>query len=164
MRSIALLATCMAALACGARSDPAAQALERARSHLPAFAQFARWARSVGQSQEVLRDKRALSEVMFASIRREPTIFAALVQLSGANGWTLTLPPSAGVDAELPWISVRDVRLGTLRVAPSARCALASPRPKPGDPQAVCAWIARAAPTASGAMLAVTLAFRESRL
>lgn len=161
MRSLPLLATCVAALACAARSDPAADALERARDHLPAFAKFDRWARSVGQSQEVLRDKRGLSEVMFASIRREPAIFAARVQLSGASGWTLTLPPSAVAVGPPPWISVRDVRLGPIRVAPAARCALASPRPKASEPQAVCVWIARAAPTASGATLEVTVAFRE---
>ena len=111
-------------LACGCdpQADRVAKAAALAAPHLPAFAQFDRWARRAGVSEAVMQNRAALGEAMFAPIRGASDVAAAWVQIEREHGFVLSLPGrcAAATERELGFAA----RSSAWRAAHCASAAL----------------------------------------
>jgi hypothetical protein len=160
MRSAAPLFACLLT-ACGVASQPALDTSERARPYVAQFERFERWVTRAADGSSVLRDEAALSEAIFAPMRRADDVLGAWVHLPGRPVIDLALP-SASAEPSLHGASrVRDPATDASLLHARARgelwalvqqpCALPS-----ADP---CVLLAREARTALGP-LRVVAAFR----
>jgi hypothetical protein len=152
--------------ACGTAAQPALDTADRARPYVARFERFERWVTRAADGSAVLRDEAALSEAMFAPLRRADDVLGAWVHLPGRPVLDLALP-SASAEPSLHGASrVRDAAeerpllharaRGELWALVQQPCALPSER----EPSASeCVLLAREARTALGP-LRVVAAFR----
>lgn len=161
MRRLVLLGAWIGSFACDVQPGEVARAEQGARPHLALFAAFDRWARRAGQSEEVLRDKNALGEAMFAPIRNQRSVLAAWVQIEGDRARLLALPSASAAPTPERWIALHDAALGALRVATAEPCPLAITRSRSTDSQGRCVLIARMHAAPPQRAITVTMAFSD---
>jgi hypothetical protein len=168
MRSAAPLFACCLLSACGPSPQPAVDAAERARPYVAQFERFERWVTRASDGSAVLRREAALSEAMFAPLRRAEGVLGAWVHLPGRPMLDLALPSSSAEPSLQGATRVHDVAeevsllraraRGELWVLVQRPCALAaSEQDTPGPDE--CVLLAREARTALGPMRVVA-AFR----
>jgi hypothetical protein len=161
MRRLLLLGAWIASLACDPQPGAVARAEQRARPHLQLFALFDRWARRAGQSEDVLRDKNALGEAMFAKVRNQRSVLAAWAQIEGDRARLLAWPSGTALPTLDSWISLHDPKLGALRVAPAEPCPLAIKRSGSADLRGRCVLISRKYAAPPQRAITVTVAFSD---
>jgi hypothetical protein len=94
MRSTAPLLLCLLT-ACAVAPQPVLDTTERARPYIAQFERFERWVTRAVDGSSVLRDEAALSEAMFAPLRRADDVLGAWVHLPGRPVRDLALPSSS---------------------------------------------------------------------
>jgi len=101
--------------ACGQSSFDAGEATDLAAPHLEHFAGFDRWARRAIVADPAIRDRAALTESVFAPIRREEIVQGAWIAREGETRplafGHLEMPPG------LSYRTVRDTSLGEIGVS-----------------------------------------------
>jgi hypothetical protein len=160
MRSAAPLLACLLT-ACAAAPHPALDATERARPYIAQFERFERWVTRAADGSSVLRDEAAMSEAMFAPLRRADDVLGAWVHLPGRPVLDLALP-SASAEPSLHGASrVRDPSADASFRSARARGELWAVLQRPCALPSVneCVLLAREARTALGP-LRVVAAFR----
>jgi hypothetical protein len=95
MRSLAPLVVCVVLTACSPPPQHAIDAAERARPYVAQFEQFERWVTRAENGSAVLRERAALSEAVFAPLRRADDVLGAWVHLPGRPVLDLALPSAA---------------------------------------------------------------------
>jgi hypothetical protein len=156
-----LLGAWIASLACDSQPDAVARAEQRARPHLPLFGLFDRWARRVGQSEEVVQDKNALAETMFAKVRNQRSVLAVWVQIEGDRARLLAWPSATALPSLGGWISLEDPTLGALRVATAQPCPVVITRSRSTVSAGRCELISRKRAAPPPRATTVTMAFRD---
>lgn len=160
MRLVTLGLT-LACVACDQSAGPVANASAVVIPYLSTFSAFDRWARRACDGQVVEGKRDALSETVFAPLRRLADVQAAWVQMQhGTSSTTLALPSLVPVPLTAHWVTVRNASLGTLHVATAEPC----PGAKPSRPTRVetCVLVSRSDPTPREGALTVTIAFRPA--
>jgi hypothetical protein len=155
------VATCVAGGGCRPDADRLARAAQHAEPHLAAFDGFERWAHRAIVADSAAAEPQALSELVFAPIRRTPSLIGAWVRLEGERPLLLALHTGAQPPASEEWVAVRDRSLGAVQVAAAERCALpAEPRAPPkAEP---CIVIRRDGRDGDQRSVTVTMAFASA--
>ena len=99
-------------VACGRSADTRAPRLrERAQPYLRSFESFDGWARRSFDADLALRDPSALSETLFAPIRRDREVVSAWVERDGPDARALRLRSDAAIDEAWTegWVGLRGV-------------------------------------------------------
>jgi hypothetical protein len=160
MRSAAPLLACLLT-ACAAAPQPVLDTTERARPYIAQFERFERWVTRAADGSSVLRDEAAMSEAMFAPLRRADDVLGAWVHLPGRPVLDLALPSSSDEPSLHGASRVRDPDTGASFRNARARGELWAVVQQPcALPSAnECVLLAREARTALGP-LRVVAAFR----
>jgi hypothetical protein len=141
--------------ACNAGSDGVARAARSAEPHLDAFAEFDGWARRANIGRQVLDDGEAVGETIFAPLRNDRDIFAAWVDRDVGHSEHYALPRDTVLPRLSDWTTLRDDKLGELRVVARKPCPLDLPSWWRGEMEELrCVLLQREA-----AKLTVTVAF-----
>lgn len=132
--------------ASGISTGAAAALLER---HRAAFERFEAWAERSAASDATFDDARALDEVAFSPVRRDPTVVAAIIERSGGGALLLVHPAGAVLPEDARYVRVAGgggIEVGDVEVSlgDEARAATVLRRERAG---------------ARGASLRVTVAF-----
>ena len=161
MRSLAPLLACVVLGACRPPPQQAIDAAERARPYVAQFERFERWVTRAENGSAVLRDRAALSEAVFAPMRRADEVLGAWVHLPGRPMIDLALPSTSPEPSLHGASRVRDLDEAAPMLRAPARGELWAlvQRPCVLPDTAECVLLAREARTALGP-LRVVAAFR----
>ena len=127
----------------------------QAEPFLRDFETFDAWARRNLDADLVLRDERALTETVFAPIRREPHVVAAWVEREGADPRRVALRTETALD--LDWVELRGVPM--LASLEAATTELTDPRSRPRVPTPSLVLSRRVASARGGGEVRVTVAY-----
>ncbi|MEZ4326794.1 MAG: hypothetical protein R3B40_16380 [Polyangiales bacterium] len=144
--------------ACGEPAgDASSSAALRAQAEpfLREFETFDAWARRNLDADLALRDERALTETVFAPIRRERHVVAAWVEREGPDPRHVALRTEVALTFD--WVELRGVPM--LARLEAAAAELTDPRSRPRAPEPVLILSRRVSSARGGGAVRVTVAY-----
>jgi hypothetical protein len=133
--------------------------------HLQEFSRFDAWARRARSSDEVIRDREAMREAVFAPVRNDHSVIAAWVHADSRRAAELSMPDETRPPRVERWVTLRHDTLGALRVARAGRCPVDVPGWwRQGAGQGPCVIVSRSEPYVPGGEVTVTVAFRAEQV
>lgn len=143
-------------------ADRLAVAIDYVRPHASRFANFENWAKRAYSVADRTASDRALSETLFAPVRRDDAVLATWIRISAGAQRQISLPPALQFPDTRGWTDVRAAALGWVSVARFLRCPIEPLQAQRAAEQPECVVITRTTRSVATSPVQVTMAFRQT--